>query len=273
MVTDEDGIINVKYTTMSAMTTIVKPPDTLPLTPSHMTFTLKHSPSQLSEIADALELEFNDISLLETALVHSSYVAEFPGVFAESNERLEFLGDAVLDLVVAQELVDRFPDRPEGHLTQMRAYIVDRDSLGRIGGRLGMGGWLLMGKGEVEHRGADRVSSVADALEALIAALFLDQGYEAARAFVLRVVGLELDEVADLEDPPRHPKSLLHEAAMERRLSPPVYEVLCQTGEDHEPTFTVQALMDGSPVGRGVGGSRRKAEAQAAEQALGEIES
>ena len=117
---------------------------------------MKHSPRQLAEIAAALELEFDDISLLEQAFVHGSFVAEFPGVFEESNQRLEFLGDAVLGLIVAQELMTRFPEWPEGRMTQVRATLVDGQSLSEIGARLGLGNWLVMGRGEIERGGGER---------------------------------------------------------------------------------------------------------------------
>ena len=177
---------------------------------------MKHSRSELGHIEQTLGLEFKDIGLLERALVHDSFVAEFPGVFEESNERLEFLGDSVLDLVVAEELTRRFSEHPEGTLTQMRSSLVDKDALAGVGRRLGLGKWLVMGKGEMEVGGADRDSNLADAFEALVGALFLDSGYGKVRTFALRVMSDELDAVADMESPPRHPKSLLHEAAMER---------------------------------------------------------
>ena len=177
---------------------------------------MKHSDSQLRWIERALGVDFSDIGLLERSLVHSSFVAEFPGVFEESNERLEFLGDSVLDLVVAEELTRRYPGHPEGALTQMRASLVDKSALARIGRRLGLGEWLVMGKGEAEIGGAERESNLANAFEALLGALFLDGGYEAAREFAQCVMRDELDVVADMKSPPRHPKSLLHEAAMEQ---------------------------------------------------------
>ena len=232
---------------------------------------MKHSIGRLQELERSLALEFSDISLLQQALVHSSFISEFPGVFPESNERLEFLGDSVLDLVVAQELVARFPDRPEGQLTQMRASLVDRTSLAAVGGRLDLGAWLVMGRGEFERGWAERESNLADAFEALLAAVFLDQGYQNARDYVLRVMGAELDSVADADGPMRHPKSLLHEAAMERGYSPPVYREIARTGPDHAPTFTVQALLDGKPIGAGEGRSRQDAEACAAASALREL--
>ena len=229
---------------------------------------MKHSADQLSELQESLGVAFVDVALLEQALVHDSFVSEFPGVFKESNERFEFLGDAVLDLIVAQDLVARFPDSPEGHLTQMRASLVNKTSLAEIGGSLDLGNWLVVGKGEADLGGIGRESNLASAFEALVAALFLDQGYDAARDFVVRVMEADLDSVGDLGRPLHHPKSLLHEAAMDRGYSPPIYEVIGRHGPDHGPTFTVEALLDGKPMGRGEGRSKQEAESAAAEQAL-----
>ena len=234
---------------------------------------MKHSDSDLRRMERALGLDFADIGMLERAFVHSSFVAEFPGVFEESNERLEFLGDSVLDLVVAEELTRRFPERPEGALTQMRASLVDRTALAGVGRRLGLGEWLVMGKGEAEIGGAERDSNLANAFEALLGALFLDEGYEAARGFALRALSEELDAVGDMERPPRHPKSLLHEAAMERGFPPPVYEEVGRSGPDHAPTFVARAVVDGREMGIGEGGSKQVAEAEAATEALERVES
>ena len=153
---------------------------------------MKRSDEQLSELQESIGVAFADAALLEQALVHDSFVSEFPGVFSESNERFEFLGDAVLDLIVAQELVARFPDSPEGHLTQMRASLVNKASLAEIGGGLDLGSWLLVGRGEAEMGGFRRESNLASAFEALVAALFLDQGYDAARDFVVRVMDVRV---------------------------------------------------------------------------------
>ena len=232
---------------------------------------VKHSPRQLAEIAASLDLEFNDISLLEQAFVHGSFVAEFPGVFDESNQRLEFLGDAVLGLVVAQELLTRFPEWPEGRMTQVRASLVDGQSLAKISGKLGLGGWLVLGKGEIERGGSERRSNLADAFEALMGALFLDRGYDASRDFAVRVMGVELDEAGEAETAPRHPKSLLHEAAMERGFGPPAYETIDMAGPSHDPTFTVQAVVNGVPMGTGQGRSKKSAGSEAAEAALGAL--
>ena len=229
---------------------------------------MKHSSRQLAEIAAALDLEFDDISLLEMAFVHGSFVAEFPGVFDESNQRLEFLGDAVLGLIVAQELLTRFPEWPEGRMTQVRASLVDGESLAKIGARLGLGDWLVMGRGEIERGGSERRSNLADAFEALMGALFLDQGYDASRDFALRVMGPEFDMAGDAETAPRHPKSLLHEAAMERGYGPPVYKTVNMEGPSHDPTFTVQAVVNGVTLGTGQGRSKKSAGSEAAVEAL-----
>ena len=215
-----------------------------------------------------LGLDFADIGLLERVLVHSSFVAEFPGVFKESNERLEFLGDSVLDLVVAEELTRRFPCHSEGALTQMRASLVDKTALARVGRRLGLGKWLVMGRGEAEIGGAERDSNLENAFEALLGALFLDRGYEAAHDFALRALSEELDAATNMAGPPRHPKSLLHEAAMERGFPPPIYEEVERSGPDHSPMFVAQAIVNGRPMGVGRGGSKREAEAEAATVAL-----
>ena len=232
---------------------------------------MKHSPRQLAEIAASLGLEFDDISLLEMAFVHGSFVSEFPGVFDESNQRLEFLGDAVLGLIVAQELLTRFPEWPEGRLTQVRASLVDGQSLSKIGAKLGLGEWLVMGRGEIERGGSERRSNLADAFEALMGALFLDQGYDASRDFAVRVMGVELDLAGEAGAAQRHPKSLLHEAAMERGYGPPVYETIDMDGPSHDPIFTVQAMVNGVALGTGQGPSKKSAGAEAAVEALGAL--
>ena len=232
---------------------------------------VKHSPRQLAEIAASLGLEFDDISLLEMAFVHGSFVSEFPGVFDESNQRLEFLGDAVLGLIVAQELLTRFPEWPEGRLTQVRASLVDGQSLSKVGAKLGLGEWLVMGRGEIERGGSKRRSNLADAFEALMGALFLDQGYDASRDFAVRVMGVELDLAGEAGAAQRHPKSLLHEAAMERGYGPPVYETIDMDGPSHDPIFTVQAMVNGVAMGTGQGPSKKSAGAEAAVEALGAL--
>ena len=213
-------------------------------------------------------MTFNDPALLELALVHSSYLAEFPGVYPGSNERLEFLGDALVDLVVAHELYSRFPDRPEGQLTQMRAALVSKEALARVADALDLGRSLVMGRGETSSGGLERESNQANAFEAVVGAIFLDQGYQVASRFVLDVMAAPMQAVFEGEEPPKHPKSRLHEEAMARGLAPPDYRVIAETNVDRQLEFTVEVVIDGTATGQGRGRRKAHAEREAARQAL-----
>ena len=234
---------------------------------------MKLSQKQLADAATALGLRFNDISLFELALTHESFLAEFPGALPESNGRLEFLGDAVLGLIAADALTERFPDRPEGFLTQVRASLVDKATLARVGKRLGLGDLLALGKGEIERGGRDRPSNLADTFEATLGALFLDGGYDAAKEFALRSLAPEIENAANAPEAPRHPKSLLHEAAMLLSYGPPEYVTVGSEGPGHALTFTVEAVVGGKSLGVGRGGSKKSAGAAAALEALRVLES
>ena len=225
-------------------------------------------PSRLEDLEQVLGVSFNDRALLELALVHSSYIAEFPGVYPGSNERLEFLGDALVDLVVAHELYARFPARPEGQLTQMRAALVSKVALARVADALDLGGSLVMGRGETNTGGLERESNQANAFEAVVGAIFLDQGYEVARRFVLDVMAAPMRAVFESEEPPKHPKSRLHEEAMDRGLAPPYYRVIAETNVDGQLEFTVEVVIDGAAAGQGGGRRKAHAEREAAHQAL-----
>jgi len=224
--------------------------------------------SRLEAFERSLGLSFGDRSLLELAFVHSSFIAEFPGVYPESNERLEFLGDALIDLVVAHELYARFPDSPEGALTQMRAALVSKNALAQVADTLKLGGYLILGKGEMETGGVERESNRANVFEALIGAIFLDQGYGTAGEFTLKVMEGAITAVVNGDASLKHPKSLLHEAAMSRGYGPPVYRVIEESGEDHNREFTVEAVVNGKPAGQGIGSRKSLAEREAARQAL-----
>jgi len=224
-------------------------------------------PGQFDSIEVVLGVSFNDRGLLWTALVHSSYLNENPGEFSDSNERLEFLGDGLVGLVVAQELYQRHPDRPEGELTSMRSALVRGDTLARVGGMLGLGRFLVMGKGEERNGGRDRASTLAAAFESLIGALFLDQGYEPARVFVLEALAQEISRV-DHAAVPTSPKSLLQELLQGQGLDPPAYRVTHTTGDDHARTFTAEAVSEGKVVGWGTGTRKALAEQEAAAHAL-----
>jgi ribonuclease-3 len=224
-------------------------------------------PTSAVELADRLGLTFDDPAVLAAALVHSSYVNEHPEAAGESNERLEFLGDAVLSLVISEALYKRHRDEPEGVLTTRRAAIVSTSGLARIARRLGIGDALVLGQG-AENSGERARSSVLAALfEAIVAAIFLDGGLAAARDFILDAVAPEI-EAALPADALKAPKSRLQEHAFAVTGHPPSYRIVSSEGPDHDRHFVVEVSVDGRVLGEGEGRSRREAETLAAVAAL-----
>jgi ribonuclease-3 len=228
-------------------------------------------PTSAIELADRLGLTFDDPSLLGVALVHSSYVNEHLEEDIESNERLEFLGDAVLSLIVSEILYLRHPDESEGVLTTRRAAIVSTGGLARIARRLGIGEALVLGQGAGHSGERARSSVLAGLFEAIVAAIYLDRGLAAAHAFVLRAAGPEI-EAAVPADSLKAPKSRLQERAFTRTGRPPSYRIVSSDGPDHDRHFIVEVSVDGSVVGMGEGRNRREAETMAAEVALAALE-
>lgn len=224
-------------------------------------------PTSAVELADRLGLSFRDLALLSEALVHSSYVNEHPEGGLRSNERLEFLGDAVLSLIVSEALFRRHQDEQEGILTTRRAAIVSTHGLARISRRLGLGDALVLGQG-AEHSGERGRSSVlAGLFEAIVAAVYLDAGVDAARGFILRAAEQEL-EAALPADALKAPKSRFQERAFALSGRAPSYRIVSAEGPDHDRRFVVEASIDGRALGEGVGRSRREAETMAASAAL-----
>ena len=211
---------------------------------------------------DRIGHRFDDPDLLELALTHRSWCAEHPG--SSSNERLEFLGDAVLGLVVARRLYSRFGAWSEGDLAKTRASLVDAATLAEVGRSIGLGGQLRLGRGEDATGGRDKTSILADAVEALIAAVFLDGGIDAADEMVGRLLGSRLEEAADGPGPADY-KTGLQELAARLGLSPPVYEVTA-SGPPHAPRFEAE-VRTGTATGAGAGSTKKEAEKQAAEAA------
>lgn len=207
-----------------------------------------------------ISYRFNDLELLRRALTHRSHGAAH-------NERLEFLGDSVLNCVVAFELYSRFPHLSEGDLSRLRANVVNQRSLADVARRFDFGGALLLGEGELKSGGARRPSILADSVEAVIGAVFLDGGFEAAR----RAARGLLDGVLDTIDPAttgKDPKTLLQEYLMQRKLALPQYSVIATRGEAHEQQFQVECAVPGLGIrSLGEGSSRRSAEQEAARQA------
>jgi ribonuclease-3 len=223
------------------------------------------------KLEERLNLKFRDPSLLRQALVHTSYLNENPGIGTGSNERLEFLGDAALGLVVAQQLYTEYPDVDEGKLTELRAHLVRRDTLARAAARFDLGEYLQLGRGEDAAGGRRRPTNLARAYEALVGAIFLDGGLVKVRAFVRRSLREELAKLR-LSGMPHDPKSRLQEVIQSRWQTTPSYKLLKTEGPDHARRFTVQVMVSGRSLGTGEGRSKQMAEKDAAQQALKQIE-
>ena len=229
-------------------------------------------PTSAGDLAERLGLQFDDSALLTEALVHSSYVNEHPEATSESNERLEFLGDAVLSLVMSEALFKRHRDEPEGILTTRRAAIVSTQGLARIARRLEIGEALVLGQGAENSGERGRSSVLAGLFESIVAATYLDQGLEAARRFILDAAAPELDAALPI-DVLKAPKSRLQEHAFSTTGRAPAYRIVSSDGPDHDRHFIVEVAVDGVVVGNGEGRSRREAETHAAEAALERISS
>lgn len=215
-----------------------------------------------------LGFSFKDPSLLRMALVHRSYCNENGLDPSESYERLEFLGDAVLELAVSTELYRRFPDADEGQLTKTRSSLVRRETLAQIARRIDLGSYLFVGKGVETSNGRQQDSVLAAAFEALVAAVYIDQGNEFTRQFILRLFEAELAQAEQADGLPENPKSILQEMVQGQGLNPPTYNLVSSEGPDHGPVFTVDVLVDGQVVGTGAGGKKSEAEGAAAQAAL-----
>ena len=215
-----------------------------------------------------LGLEFRDPRLLQQALVHRSYLNEEETSAGGSYERMEFLGDAVLELMVSTELYRRFPDMDEGELTKSRASLVCRETLAQVARRLQVGDFLLVGKGEEATGGRYRDSILASAFEAVVAAVYLDMGYAEATQFLLQTMSQELDQFTREGPPPENPKSHLQEFVQGLGQAAPRYRLVSSDGPDHSPEFTVEVLVEDEVVGTGHGGRKADAEQTAARDAL-----
>jgi ribonuclease-3 len=222
--------------------------------------------SYLDFAKDKLKITFNNINLLITALTHRSYVNEHKKSVSEHNERLEFLGDAVLELVSTDFLYRNFKE-PEGILTSWRAALVRTESIGAAGEALGYGPLVRMSKGE--KNGTDRAHQVilADAFEAVIGAIYLDQGYEVAEQFIKDNILVKMDEILE-SGSWRDSKSHLQELSQRNDNQTPVYKVLKEEGPDHDKLFTVGAYVGRSLKGVGVGHSKQEAQTLAAAEGI-----
>ena len=222
---------------------------------------------EFSNFEKKIEYTFKDKRLLETAFTHRSYLNENRSPGAEHNERLEFLGDAVLELVITEFLFAKYPDKPEGDLTAYRAALVNTQSISDAAGKLGMNEYLLLSKGESRDTGRARQIILANAFEALIGAIYLDSGYEAAKDFIGAQLFHKTDEVVE-KRLWQDAKSKLQEVAQEKLGVTPTYEVVSQSGPDHDKKFVVAAHVGSERVANGEGKSKQEAEQDAAQKAL-----
>ena len=211
-----------------------------------------------------IEYSFQDKSLLDKALTHSSYCREHGVASKDSNERLEFLGDAFFDAVISEELYKRLEKVDEGKLTKTRALIVCEKSLASVAQRLGVGNYLNLGKGEEQSGGRKRESILADALEAIVAAIYLDGGMDAAKDFINRFVLSDLEDKQLFYDSKTHLQELI-QGKLKKEFR---YVLLQETGPEHDKVFEVEVQMENETIGQGSGRTKKAAEQQAAYNAL-----
>jgi len=223
-------------------------------------------PVNLDKAQNIIGYHFNDLSLLSLALTHRSFTSTSVEI-DESNERMEFVGDSVLGLVIAHQLFDDHPDWREGELTKVKALLVNETTLSDIGMEIGLNQHIFLSAEEEKSGGAERPSIVSDAVESVIAAIYLDGGFEAAKKFVLeQIYSRKADVRADSSQ--RNYKGELLELVQGRGESMPRYDVVSQTGPDHEKTFNVVVSINGRALGSGIGSSKKEAEQKAAAEAL-----
>jgi ribonuclease III len=220
----------------------------------------------MSPIEERIGYKFRNSLLLAEALTHPSLGHETQRYHFD-NQRLEFLGDAILQLVISEHLFRRFGGEAEGQLTKLRSRLVSRETLKMHAAALDLGRYLLMGRGEETSGGRDRTSTLADAFEALIGAIYLDGGLDSAREFILTQAHSDLAQLAE-EPIEINPKGQLQELLQSLSPRSPVYELISQSGPEHEKTFVVQAVWEGIVLGQGSGRSKKQAETAAALEAM-----
>lgn len=220
-----------------------------------------------SKFEQVIGIAFRNKDLLRTALTHRSYINENPSTLGGHNERMEFLGDAVLELVITEYLYERFPERPEGELTSLRASLVNANMLGAVASELDFNNFLLLSRGEARDIGRARQYILANAFEAVVGAAYLDQGYENTKDFILKVLSPKVGEILE-KKLYRDAKSLFQEEAQERVSITPTYQVQKEWGPDHDKHFIVGVYLGNDLIAEGEGPSKQEAQQQSAEAAL-----
>jgi ribonuclease-3 len=219
----------------------------------------------LSDIQQQIAYTFRDVELLERALTHKSYANENRVHY--HNERMEFLGDAVLSLVISEYLMKACPDSTEGDLSKFRAAVVSEPALASVSREIGLGDYLLLGKGEEQTGGRNKASLLADCLEALIASVYLDAGIDAAETFIIRAFEAVIRKTCTSGGPLDY-KTALQEICQERLKQLPEYRIVSETGPDHQKQFKIEVWIKGQLSGCGMGKSKKEAEQRAAGEAL-----
>jgi ribonuclease-3 len=222
----------------------------------------------IKDLEEAIGYRFRNLSLLQNALSHSSYANERYHDSLMSNERLEFLGDSILGMLVADHLYRNFPDRPEGELTRMRADMVCERTLAKVANGLNLGEHLLLGKGEEQGGGRNRNSILADAVESVIAACYLDGGMDAAVQFVQKfiLVNVPVTRMHNMDY-----KTALQERVQQKKNQVLAYRLVGESGPDHDKQFVVELTLNGELVGTGTGSSKKRAEQMAACAAINKL--
>jgi ribonuclease-3 len=226
---------------------------------------------EIKSFQNRLQIHFHDESLLRQALTHRSYINEHGATDTGDNERLEFLGDAVLDFMVGDMLYQRYPEMLEGQLTRLRAALVRTEALGRLAQQITLGQALRMGRGEEASGGRERLTNLCGGFEALIGALYLDQGLDSVRGFVTPHLDSLLQQIL-AESLDKDARSQLQEWSQAEHNLTPVYRTIASSGPDHLKEFVVEVLIGEQVVGRGSGRSKQAAAQSAARDALGRVE-
>lgn len=224
----------------------------------------------IGQLQEEIGIAFSDQTLLQKALVHRSFLNENPDFALPSNERLEFLGDALLDFVVGEYLFERFPQMDEGDLTKLRAALIMAGALAEFARSIELGDYIYLSRGEDERGGRSRVGLLSDAFEALVAAIYLDRGLQAVREFLMRFLERETTRVVERGLRGDHKSQLQEWTQRELRVTP-VYRTIMERGPDHAKQFTVEVWIGDQAHGRGEGRSKQAAQQHAAQQALEQL--
>lgn len=231
---------------------------------------MERTKKNLYKLQKLIQIKFRNRELLQEAITHKSYANENRASFNKNNERLEFLGDAVLDLVISEYIYKKYESYPEGELAKTRAVVVSAPTLARIAKKLDLGQFLMLGKGEEMTGGRERDSILADAFEALVGAIFLDRDLKTVSKFIQNHLVAEIELVERGENIQDY-KTLLQEEIQRRSNTRPVYRVIHEEGPDHDKRFTIQVEYKNEVIGQGMGKNKKEAQQRAAENALAKL--